>query len=97
MNIGDTKGKLYLGVSFKDEVDRDKQQVERCHNIITQSKKSEIIYEDYKAMILCHIMQMIFETAQTKEKTFAQKYMLEKELKIFKRKICLQGNETARQ
>ena len=48
-------------------------------------------------MVLCHIMQMIFETAQTKEKTFAQKYMLEKELKIFKRKTCLQGNETARQ
>ena len=64
MNIGDTKGKSYLGVSFKDEVDRDKQQVERCHNIITQSKKSEIIYENYEIMILCHIMQMILESAE---------------------------------
>ena len=86
MNIGDTKGKSYLGVSFKDEVDRDKQQVERCHNIITQSKKSEIIYEDYEAMILCHIMQMISESVEGQETSLAQQYVLEKGLKIFKEK-----------
>ena len=84
MNIGDTKGKSYLGVSFKDEIDRDKQQAKRCHNIITQSKKSEIIYEDYEAIILCHIMQMISESMEGQETSLAQQYVLEKGLKIFK-------------
>ena len=86
MNIGDTRGKLYLGVSFKDKVDRDKQQVECCHNIITQSRKSEIIYEDYKVIILCYIMQMILKSAEGQETFLAQQYVLGKSLKIFKEK-----------
>ena len=86
MNIGNTKGKSYLGVSFKDEVNRDKQQVECCHNIITQSKKSEIIYENYEAMILCHIVQMISESVEGQGTSLVQQYVLEKDLKIFKEK-----------
>ena len=72
MNIADTKGKSYTNVSFKDQVEQGQRQVERCHNIVKQTKNKEIVYEDYEALIFCHIMQMMIERTKDNRKSFAQ-------------------------
>ena len=58
--------------------------MEGCHNIVKQIKNKKIVSKDYEALIFCHIMQMISGVTQDKKKSFAQQYVLEKGLKIFK-------------
>ena len=53
-------------------MEQDQQQAERCHNIVKQTKSKGIVYEDYKALIFCYIMQMMSEVTQDKNKSFAQ-------------------------
>jgi hypothetical protein len=76
-------GKKKRRVSFAED---EMRQLEYCHNLVAQVKPDEEKILDYgsnKAMLIARFIQDITMNVNKHRVSFAQQYMLQKELKVF--------------